>query len=214
VSKQIKAAVFDVDGMLLDTREFLFQAYEHTLAAHGLPLVPRPVMAKHIGRTLENCYQAFAPGVPYKPLRDSHIEFQETSLHLITGYDGLHTMLGELQAAGIKLGVLTNRRGNLLPTLDHAGITQFFGAIVDADQTAQHKPHPEGLLLALGRLDTAPEHAAMLGDAPVDIQAGKAAGVAITVGITHGFGLRADLEAEKPDFIVDSLVEIPALLLR
>ena len=71
--------------------------------------------------------------------------------------------------------------------------------MVTASDTDAHKPSPEPLLLALERLGSAPDHAVYVGDAPVDVAAGKAAGVA-TVAVLWGVFSRAALAAAAPDF--------------
>jgi HAD superfamily hydrolase (TIGR01509 family) len=210
---KIKAAVFDVDGMLLDTREFIFQAYEYTLAFHELHVPERAFIAQQIGKSLQACYEIFAPGSDFEILRETHSDFQKQKMHLIVGYKGLHEMLDELKVQGLKIGAFSSRHTNLEPSLEDAGILRYFGAVVDGNAVKHHKPHPEGLLKVLDELGVAPQNAAMLGDAPVDIAAGKAAGVALTVGITHGFGAEDDLEAAKPDYLVHSLSEIPGILI-
>lgn len=212
MSKEIEAAIFDVDGMILDTREFIFQAYEHTLHHHGHTVPERQVIAKQIGRSLPDCYEAFAPDGELDMLCDTHHEFQANKLHLISPYEGLVEMLDTLQADGIKIGAFSSRKGNLIPSLENAGILHYFGVVVQGDEVKHHKPHPEGLLKALGVLGVEPSHAAMLGDAAVDIEAGKAAKVAMTIGITHGFGTPEELEAAKPDHIVHDLSSIARLL--
>jgi len=209
----IQAAIFDVDGMILDTREFIFQAYEFTLAEHGHEVPNRVMIAEQIGRSLPDCYEAFAPEVESDTLCDTHHIFQEEKLHLITAYDGLIELFETLKNAGIKLGAFSSRKGNLIPSLSNAGILDYFGVVVQGSDVKNHKPHPEGLLYALNKLEVSPEHAAMLGDAAVDIEAGKAAGVAMTVGITHGFGTRDALVGAEADFIVDDLHAIAPILL-
>lgn len=212
MTREIEAAIFDVDGMLLDTREFIFQAYEYTLAKHGHEVLDRTIIARQIGRSLPDCYEAFAPNGELTVLCDTHHQFQSEQLHLISPYEGLQEMLDALQDNGIKLGAFSSRKGNLIPSLENAGILEYFGVVVQGDEVKNHKPHPEGLWKALSVLETKPANAAMLGDAAVDIEAGKAAKVALTIGITHGFGTRQELEAARPDFIVDNLQSIPALL--
>lgn len=59
---------------------------------------------------------------------------------------------------------------------------------------------------------TKPADAVMVGDTTVDVLTGQNAGARATVSITHGFGRRADLVAAGADYIVDSLVELPAIL--
>ncbi len=214
MSEQIEAAIFDVDGMLLDTREFIFQAFEHSLAIHGHTIPNRTIISSLVGRSLPDSYAKLVPNGELELLMDTHHQFQLERLHLIEPYEGLKEMLSELQKAGLKMGVFSSRKGHLVPSLEDAGVLEFFDAVVQGDEVVKHKPHPEGLLKALGMLSVEPAKAAMLGDAAVDIQAGKAANVAITIGITHGFGTRKELEAVIPDFIVDNLAEIPALLLN
>lgn len=213
MAQAIEAAIFDVDGMLLDTREFIFQAYEYTLASHGHEVPDRSVIARQIGRSLPDCYEAFAPEGELITLCDTHHEFQSEQLHLITPYEGLVEMLDTLQQNRIKLGAFSSRKGNLIPSLKNAGVLNYFGVVVQGSDVLRHKPHPEGLLKALAALAVEPSRASMSGDAVVDIEAGKAAGVALTIGITHGFGTREDLETAKPDFVVDDLQSIPPLLL-
>jgi phosphoglycolate phosphatase-like HAD superfamily hydrolase len=122
-------------------------------------------------------------------------------------------MLQKFRDSNIKLAVFSSRKLTLLSSLTHAGIADFFEVIVQGDEVTHHKPHPEGLFKALAGLEVKPNNAAMIGDAAVDIFAGKAASVAVTIGITHGFGTRQELEEAEPDYIVTSAQDIPTLLL-
>ncbi len=212
---KLQAAVFDVDGMLLDTREFIFQAYEDTLSRFGHAIPSRPDISKQIGRSLESCYLTFAPDGDITALCLAHDAFQNKPemIGLITAYPGVPGMLQALQAAGLKIAVFSSRKLTLVSSLKQAGIADFFEVIVQGDEVTHHKPHPEGLFKALAGLEVEPKRAAMIGDAGVDILAGKAAGVALTVGITHGFGTQQELQATKPDHIVHSISEIIPLLL-
>jgi beta-phosphoglucomutase-like phosphatase (HAD superfamily) len=84
----LKAAVFDVDGMLLDTREFIFQAYEDTLKQFGHKVPDRKTISKQIGRSLQDCYLAFAPNGDIRALCMAHDTFQNRPemIKLITPY--------------------------------------------------------------------------------------------------------------------------------
>jgi pyrophosphatase PpaX len=210
---KLKAAVFDVDGMLLDTREYIFQAYEYAFKKYNLSVPERSAMAQQVGRVLSTAMYNLAPDSDNELLSEAHNYFLSQNLHLITAYDGLLEMLEKLRSNGLKLAVFSSRAAGFKASLDQAGVTKFLDVVVDASMVKKHKPNPEGLLKALELLKVEPEKAAMLGDAVVDIEAGKAAGVALTVGVTHGFGLREALEKAKPDYLVDSLFEIPEILL-
>lgn len=81
--RRSEAAIFDVDGMLLDTREFIFQAYEHALALHGHTIPNRAAIAAQVGRSLPDCYRALAPNGKIAELCLTHNNFQAGHMELI-----------------------------------------------------------------------------------------------------------------------------------
>lgn len=87
------------------------------------------------------------------------------------------------------------------------GLPKF--SIVTCDDAKNTKPDPEGLKKALKELGVKPEEAIMVGDLDADIIAGVKAGVA-SVGIAHGFGTPADLQAAGAVRVVDDLNELVA----
>jgi pyrophosphatase PpaX len=95
---------------------------------------------------------------------------------------------------------------------DRLEIGDFFDAVVTADDTELHKPHPDPVLHALELLDSEPPKAAFVGDSPFDVGAGKAAGV-FTVGVSWGkihpaerlLGLGADAIVHTPEELLDVL---------
>ena len=80
-------------------------------------------------------------------------------------------------------------------------------------RTFRAKPDPEGILLALSRLGAAAADAVMVGDSPVDVAAGRAAGTA-TIGLTHGLHTAGEVEEAVPDVVVDDLHQARAALVR
>src|SRR5258708_372795 len=99
---KIQAILFDVDGTLLDTTEFIFQAYEHTLELHNLPVFPREKLSDVIGQSLESIYQRLAPQHDYLLLCEVHRKFQEAHLNLSFPFEGAEKMLSELHKNKIK----------------------------------------------------------------------------------------------------------------
>lgn len=87
--------------------------------------------------------------------------------------------------------------------------------VITADDVGNRtKPDPLSAELAMQRLGASPGDALVLGDHGYDIQAGKRAGVLTRVGVTHGFDDRDTLLAAGATNIIDSLVELPALLTK
>ena len=207
-----RAVLFDVDGTLLDTSEFIYGGFEHALAAHGLPVPDRAALAAVIGPPLALCYQLLVPAGDLASLIASHRAWQLDNLELCRPFPGAVAVLRELRAAGLRLAAVTNRsRVSAHRSADLTGLTPYLDLLLAAEDVARQKPDPEPLLLALDRLGVAASEAVMVGDTYADILAGRAASVR-TVGVTHGFHGTAVAE-HAPDALIDSLGELLALVL-
>ncbi|MDX1765558.1 MAG: HAD family hydrolase [Candidatus Saccharimonadales bacterium] len=203
------AILFDVDGTLLDTREWIFSAFENSMRVSGSKVIPRQEIRPKMGQSLESCYEAFIPSGDIDRLVKTHMEYQLQHLDIIKPYPGLKELLQSI--SDLKTALVTSRKGSLMVTLERAGIDKSFDVIVAAKDVTKHKPHPEGILLALEKLEVQAKQAVMVGDGIADMQAAKNAGVA-AVGITHGFGTKEDLIDAGAVHIVGSLSELRELL--
>ena len=95
--------------------------------------------------------------------------------------------------------------------MKRAGLSELVDIVIDAESTTKHKPDPTPVLLALEKLSCSAADAIYVGDAPVDIQAGRAAGTR-TIGTLGGPFSRARLEQESPDVILQDVRGVPAFL--
>lgn len=208
----IKTIVFDIDGTLLDTTEFIYQSFEHTLKTHDLPSLTRDEIHSHMGHALPDMYVSIAPSHSnHADLVETHRSFQEQNLHLSTPF--LHTLetLMALKEKGIKLSAVTNRsKRTSVSTLKNAGLDHLFEMVVSAEDVTVAKPHPEGLLRVLKHMQVKPDEALMVGDTLADVEAGRAAGVK-TVGTTQGLGKDAIID-HKPDYIIRDISEVLNLI--
>ncbi len=119
-------------------------------------------------------------------------------------------MLNQFKARGHKLGVITGKgRRSLDISLRHLIPEDVFDVTIAGDEVTNPKPHPEGVLNAMKRLGSRPEHSVFIGDSEFDFVAGKAAGVK-TVGV-RWFDENEEFSwSEKPDEHLKS----PAYLLQ
>ena len=133
---------------------------------------------------------------------------------LIRGYEGVAEVLDGLRAAGKRLGIVTSKSADTTQMAFRAvGLREHFEVVVTASDTAEHKPSPVPLRLCLERFGAPPEGALYVGDSPVDIEAGRAAGMA-TAAVAWGvFGPEA-LLAARPDFWLEEPAELLDLCLR
>ncbi|HYS71148.1 MAG TPA: HAD-IA family hydrolase, partial [Thermoplasmata archaeon] len=90
---------------------------------------------------------------------------------------------------------------------------QYFRAVVGGDEVARPKPEPDLPRFAARALGVAPAECAVVGDAPVDVLAGNAAG-ARTIAAMYGYGRRVELLAANPDAVIERFADLPDVLAR
>lgn len=201
-----KAVLFDVDGVLLDTWDFVFQATQHTLSFHGHPKSMDEIK-KVMGQPLLDFYKSLVPEGPSEVLAQTHKSFQEEKFHLSKPFPKAKKVLKTLKSKGVLLGAITNRtRGSLDRSLKNAQIFKYFDVILSAQDVKSPKPHPDHIHTALKKLKVKPNQAYMVGDTDVDILAGKNAKVK-TVAVTYGFAGK-DILKYDPDFVIDDLEDL------
>lgn len=206
----IKAVLFDVDGTILDTDEFVFSAVDYTLKKYHLKVSKKTIRAG-AGRNLFDYYKFILPKEDYLMLGKIHAKFQEDKHYLIRPFPGVVKVFEKLKEKGIKLAVVSNRqRDSLVKSLRITGIFKYFEAVVSAEDVEHTKPHKDHTLKALEMLGVNKNEAVMVGDSEHDILSAKSAGVK-TVGITHGWFGKA-VEKSKPDYLVNNLDQLLAVL--
>jgi len=157
----IQVILFDVDGTLLDTREFILQAFEHTLKTHNLPLHPRTFISTLIGPPIADAYRQLAPEFEdIMILRQTHRDFQFKNLQLSIPFPKSLDVLEELQKRQIHRAAVTTRlRQTAVQTLELGKLLPYIETIVATDDVSNVKPHPEPLFKALDFFNVKPEHA-------------------------------------------------------
>jgi phosphoglycolate phosphatase/pyrophosphatase PpaX len=175
----LRAAIFDVDGTLVDTWDLYVATYRRTLAEFSGRL---PSVADVIALRPASEVRLFRAQVPdaHEAAHRRFLEHYDAlhATHVDGPYPGVTAMLEALRAAGLALGVVTGKsRGAWRITADATGLGAFDAVFADED-VSDGKPHPEGVLAALAALGVRPEEAAYVGDSPVDLAAARAAGVA------------------------------------
>jgi pyrophosphatase PpaX len=175
----IRCVLFDLDGTLFDTWDLYIEAYIRTLEKYvGRRLSTAELLSLHpVSET--GLLRAVVGG---SRLADAHREFLGIyrTLHgeLFGGiYPGIVEMLAELRQHGLALGVVTGKSKAAWEVTTTAIGLGNFDAVVTDDDVDQPKPNPDGIALALQRLDLKPKEAVYVGDSPGDAKASRAAGV-------------------------------------
>ena len=213
--KNVKAVIFDIDGTLLDTTEFIFKSYEHTFKTHGIPLKSRRKLSVIFGKPLEECYRLLVPSLDIDKLCKTHMFFQLNNLHLVRPFVNTKKTLKLLKGSGIKIAAVTTRsKLTSIKSLIISRIEKYIDIVISREDVKNPKPHPESIFSVLEKLGVKAKESVMVGDTDVDIKTGKNAGVR-TIGVTYGFnGLNKDKVIKiKPDVLVDDISDIVSLIL-
>jgi len=205
--------LFDLDGTLIDSGEIILSSFRHATQTVLEREIPDEVLAAAVGGS--NIYEqmrAFDEERAEELVR-VYREHNEPLHDDLVAFEGIERVLERLKSEGRQLGIVTAKRRR---TVDLAfailPLERYFDAVVTAEQTQHHKPHPEPVLTALERLGSEPAEAAFVGDSPFDMGAGKAAGV-FTVAVSWGKihpveRLRqagADAVVDSPEQLLDVL---------
>lgn len=212
---RFSTVLLDLDGTVIDSVDLIRESHRHAVRnVLGKDLTDEALVA-NVGRPLTEQMFHFSPDPEdVQRLLNVYREWNEANTaRLLRAYEDLDRVLGALRDAGVRLGIVTSKRAAVVDLAwDVLPLHGLFDVIVTADDSDRHKPDPEPILLALGRLGARSEETAFVGDAPFDIRAGRAAGVT-TIGVTWGFFRRDQLEPERPDHLVDTVPELEDLVL-
>lgn len=127
---------------------------------------------------------------------------------------GVAGLLADLAGRGLRLAIATTDRGwRAERALAALGVAGYFAAVVGAEDVTNGKPAPDMVVLACERLRCPPAAAIVVGDSPIDMEMGRAAGVAATIGVTTGLNDAARL-AELADVVLPDVTRLPSLFLR
>ena len=205
--------LFDLDGTVIDSVALIRESHRHAVTTVlGTVLTDQELVAL-VGRPLIDQMRAFSVEHSDELLRIYREWNHAHTRRLLCAYAGVDRLLTDLRAAGRTLGIVTSKSG---PTVDLAfdvlPLRHHFDIVIAAEDTDRHKPDPAPIHAAIARLGADPTRACYVGDAPFDIQAAQAAGIA-AIGVTWGFFMRGVIEALSPDAIVDTTDELAVVLL-
>lgn len=217
--KGVKAVLFDLDGTLVDTMEAFHNMVNGILREFGIPERSFSDNVKLVGKPsrviVETILRETGLNIGFEEF--SKIMFREWVYNYMPKQGKLYPdslkVLSELKNRGYLLGVVSNTSKEELPHyLDSFKIREFFDVAISSGDVKNPKPSPEPVLKAVEILNIRPFEAVMVGDRPEDIEAGRLAGT-YTIAVFRGTRSRFELEAAKPDFIINELSEMLPVLL-
>ena len=209
------AVLLDLDGTLVDTLPLILDGVRY--AFQGRSRCPTDAeWIAGIGTPLRVQLVPFTDGpADLEAVVERYRAYQREHHDRMTrAYSGAVDAVRAVRERGHPVAVVTGKyREPAERTLRYVGLAPYVDALIGADSCPRHKPDPQPVLLALSRLGRAPDEALFLGDAPVDVLAGNAAGVT-SVAALWGAATREALLAAGPAHLLDAVAELPALVAR
>jgi len=208
-----KAALFDLDGTLLDSAPDMLATANAMRAARGRGPMPLEALRPHVSKGARAMLGAAFADVDAAEREAWVPEFldlyeRELGLHGAP-FPGVEAMLAALEAAGTPWGIVTNKpeylARKLMPLL---GWETRCAVLIGGDTLAARKPDPLPLTVAAQRIGVEPGACAYVGDDERDILAARAAGMPSVVAL---WGYRLELD-DPIAWQGDVLVEDPAAL--
>lgn len=214
-----RAIIFDLDGTLIDSAPDLADALNSVLRSEGLR---EQALADVKGMVGAGAKVLIQRGFAANGKALSEPEAERLLPAFIADYraratdktrlmPGAQRLLTELAAAGIGLGLCTNKPEDISrQILEDFAIASLFGSIVGGDTTPAKKPDPRPLLHSLAELRCAADEALMVGDSAADAGVARAAGTRLAL-VTFGYSqvpvrdMGADVLVEEFDAFLPAL---------
>lgn len=188
-SPRLKAAVFDMDGTLLDNMRYHNRAWLEMVRRLGVSATEEQFERHFAGKKNEEIFPDLL-GRPVEGEELARLAEEKESLYRelyrphLAPLRGARELLVRLRASGLRLAVATAAPpGNRTFALDGLELRPFFEQVVGAEDVKRGKPFPDIFLAAARALGVEPEACVAFEDAIQGIRAARAAGM-LAVGVT------------------------------
>ena len=208
----MKAILFDMDGVLIDSEALMAKSGILALRDYGIDPVPEDFIPfvgrgedKYIGGVAQKYSLTYTPDMKALAYR-YYGQYVEAEAAVPKD---VHRVLTEVKARGYRVAVCTSADyAKVVHNLRAIGVAEdFFDAFVTGDSITNLKPHPEIYLTGAKLTGAPPEDCLVVEDAPSGILAAHAGGMK-AVGITSSFPGEYLVEQSHPDYIIHELAEL------
>jgi len=212
----LEAALYDLDGLMVDTEPLHQRASELTLARYGRKYeeIPEAVRKSVYGKRAPDV-AALLLGSLDLPVTAGQWSEERNSVFLELIEEGLELMpglddsLALFESKGFRRAVVSSGDYRYVHRiLELTGLKARFEHVVTGDDVSRGKPDPQCYLLGASSLGVAPQRCLVLEDALAGVQAARAAGMKV-VGVANRFNQRFD----GADAVLESLAAVDEALL-
>jgi beta-phosphoglucomutase len=212
-----RAAIWDMDGTLVDTAELHFVAWETVCRELGRAF-SRADFAATFGRRNPEIIRWLFGEARFEERRIANIGDHKEEIYRaaarrqgVVPLPGVTRLLQALGQVGFRQAVGSSApRANLDLILEMTGLARFFASVVAMEDTQRGKPDPQVFLVAAERLGVAPGRSVVLEDAVAGVAAAKAGGMKCVAVNFVGHHPEEKLRGAGADLVVASLERVSA----
>ena len=207
----IRAALFDLDGTLVDSEPVHRAAWKAFFDSRGWQVSEETYVSHFVGRrgadafrTVEGPWSEEDPDDLLSEVM-THLESVSTEPGAIPGAAEL---VRSVHGSGVPIAVVTSAmRSWVDEALDFVGVADLVSVVVTAEDVTAGKPDPEGYLAACDRLGVSPADVAAFEDSVSGVTAASSAGIARVVGVLTTSNAEA-LRTAGAHHVVDDLLDL------
>jgi beta-phosphoglucomutase len=214
-----KAALWDMDGTMVDTAELHFQAWETVCREHGRDFTRADFAATFGRRNPEIIHTLF--GERFNDEQSAALADRKEEVYRAAASAGVvllpgaRTLLDDLHRAGFVQAIGSSApRANLELILRLTGVARFFDAVIGSEDTQRGKPDPQVFLVAAERLGVPPARCVVFEDAVAGVQAARAGGMKGVAVRFVGHHAESALRQAGADLVVESLEQVSARIVE
>lgn len=207
----MKAALFDLDGTIIDTRDMILAsfryAYIKVFGEDSLP--PDEKLLSLIGIPLRQQMDIISAEKSDELFDAYHESNRMIHDKMIADFEGTTEALTQLKDQGLRMAIITSKRHqSAVRGLEKTNLLSFFEFVIGADDCDEHKPSPGPLYMAAERMGLEYTDCAYTGDSPFDMQAARAADM-YAVGALWGMFTKQELLDAGAEVLVPNISELP-----
>lgn len=186
-----KAAVFDMDGTILDTLKDLADAMNYELRKNGMPERTIDEIRRFVGNGIRKLIERAVPPETRPAVIDAifadFVDYYKTHCEIATKpYAGIETLVKKLRQAGIKTAVNSNKADAAVQILCEKYFPNLFDLAVGEKEGIARKPAPDSVNEILRQFGVNKNEAFYIGDSDVDFETARNAGLDF-IGVDWGF---------------------------
>lgn len=213
-----KAAIFDLDGTILDTLQDLANSLNHALTVNGFPARTVDQVRSFVGNGVRmlvrrGCPEGTTEEAQEQVYEDFQVHYREHNRDFTKPYDGIHQVLDTLLERGVRTAVVSNKLHYAVVVLCEDMFPGKFEFMVgNKPGEIAPKPAPDSVNMAIEQMGIDRRDIVYIGDSEVDVETAANAGIDC-IGVGWGFRDEELLQKLGAKYVVSKPEEIPEIVL-